>query len=157
MLKMSKKSIKVVSVAIAAFFVLGVVGISLSQTGKGYAAGAGTASNVGKVNYQALISQHPDVANAEETMKTEVEQAKKDFDAKTTNMNEQQKQEYYMQLQQRLNLKQQELIAPIHDKVSAAIKAVADAKGIAVVLDTGNVVYGGQDLTDEVLKKITGK
>lgn len=154
---MSKKSIKVVSIAIAAFFVLGVVGIAMSQTGKGYAAGAGTASNVGKVNYQALISQHPDVAKVQETMQTEVDTAKKDFDAKSAGMNDQQKQEYYMQLQQRLNLKQQELVAPVYDKINAAIKTVADAKGIAVVLDVSNVVYGGQDLTDEVLKKITGK
>ncbi|MCX7780157.1 MAG: OmpH family outer membrane protein [Negativicutes bacterium] len=153
----NKKQVKIVALAVAAFFVLGVVGLAVSQSGKGYAAGAGAASNVGKVNHQAIVAQHPDMAKAQETMKNEVEAAKKEFEAKAATMNDKEKQDYYMQLQQRLNLKQQELIAPIYDKVDAAIKAVADAKGLAVVLDASNVIYGGQDITDEVLKKVAGK
>ncbi|MPN32162.1 hypothetical protein SDC9_179638 [bioreactor metagenome] len=90
-------------------------------------------------------------------MQAEVEQAKKDFESKSATMNDKEKNDYYMQLQQRLSLKQQELIAPVFDKVDAAIKAVADAKGLSVVMDKSNVVYGGQDITDEVAKKISGK
>jgi Outer membrane protein len=153
----NKKTVKIIALAVVAMFVLGVAGIAVTQSGKGYAAAAGSSSNVGKVNYQMLMSQHPDVAAAEKTMQTEVEQAKKDFDEKSANMNDKEKQDYYMQVQQRLNLKQQELVGPINDKVTAAIKAVADSKGLAVVLDTSNVVYGGQDITDEVMKKLTGK
>ena len=97
------------------------------------------------------------MATAQAAMQAEVEQAKKDFDEKTATMNDKEKQDYYAQVQQRLTLKQQELITPIFDKVTAAIKAVADAKGLAVVLDKNNVVYGGQDITDDVMKKITGK
>ena len=152
-----KKNVKVIALTVVALFVLGVVGMAVTQTGKGYAASAGSSSNIGKVNYQMLMSQHPDLAAADKTMQAEVEQAKKDFDAKTANMNDKEKQDYYMQVQQRLNVKQQELIGPINDKVAAAIKSVADAKGLAVVLDVSNVVYGGQDITDEVMKKITGK
>ena len=118
---------------------------------------AAPASNVGVVNYQQLMTQHPDMAKVQEAMKAEAEQAQKDFDAKAVNMKENEKQEYFGQLQQRLNLKQQELLGALNDKVSAAIKVVADAKGLAVVLDKGAVVYGGQDITDDVLKKITGK
>lgn len=157
MLKLEKNQIRMISLAIAMFFVLGIVGLALSQNmNKTYAAGAST-SNIGVVNHQQLISQHPDLAGVQTAMQAEVEQAKKDFDAKTTGMNDQQKQDYYMQTQQRLNMKQQELMAPIFDKVEAAIKAIADAKGLTVVLDKGTVVYGGQDITDDVLKKITGK
>lgn len=151
----NKKYVKIVSLVVAALFVAGVVGMAVSATGTGYA--AGSASNVGKVNHQAIVAQHPDMAKAQETMKAEVEQAKKEFDAKSASMNDKEKQDYYMQLQQRLNLKQQELIAPIYDKVDAAIKAVADAKGLSVVMDASNVVYGGQDITEDVMKKITGK
>jgi len=155
MLKLEKKQVKMITLAIAVFFVLGIVGIAVSQTGKSYA--AGSSSNVGVVNHQMLVTQHPDMAKAQEAMQAEVEQAKKDFEAKSASMNDKEKQDYYMQLQQRLSLKEKELIAPVFDKVDAAIKAVADAKGLAVVIDKGNVVYGGQDITDEVMKKITGK
>ncbi|MDR3561806.1 MAG: OmpH family outer membrane protein [Negativicutes bacterium] len=156
MLKIEKKQVKIVSVVIAAFFLLGIVGIALSQSGKTYA--AAPASNVGVVNYQQLIAQHPDAAAAQETMKNEVAQTQKEFDAKAATLtSDKEKQDYFMQLQQRLNGKQQELLAAINDKVVAAIKAVAEAKGLAVVVDKGAVVYGGQDITDDVMKKITGK
>ncbi|HMM20912.1 MAG TPA: OmpH family outer membrane protein [Selenomonadales bacterium] len=155
MLKLEKKQVKFISVAIAAVFLLGIVGLAISQTNKSFA--AGPTSNVGVVNYQMIMSQHPDVAKAEETMRAEVQQAQKDFEAKAASMNDKEKQEYYAQLQKRLNLKQAELMGPINDKVTGAIKAVADAKGLAVVIDKGTVVYGGQDITDEVVKKITGK
>ena len=153
----NKKVAKIVAVSIAAVFFLGVFGLALSQTGTGHAASAGTASNIGKVNRALIFQQHPDMANAKETMKAEVEQAQKDFEAKSASMADKEKQEYYNQTGQRLNLKEQELLAPINDKVDAAIKAVADARGIAVVFDVSNVVYGAQDLTDDVMKKITGK
>lgn len=155
MLKIEKKQVKIVSVVIAAVFLLGIVGIALSTTGKTYAA---PTSNIGVVNYQLLVSQHPDAAAAQESMKTEVAQAQKDFDAKAATMtNDKEKQDYFMQLQQRLNAKNQELLGAINDKVTAAVKAVAEAKGLAVVVDKGAVIYGGQDITDEVTKKITGK
>jgi len=153
----NKKVAKMVAVAIAGVFLLGVFGLALSQTGTGHAASAGTASNIGKVNRSLLLQQHPDLAKAEETMKTEVDQAKTEFETKSANMADKEKQDYYNQTMQRLELKRQELFAPIQDKVDAAIKAVADAKGIAVVFDVSNVVYGAQDLTEDVSKKITGK
>lgn len=157
MLKLGKKQVKFVSLTVAVLFMLGVVGLALSQSGKTYAAGANSSSNIGVVNHQLLVSQHPDMAKAQEAMQAEVEQARKDFEAKAATMNDKEKQDYYAQIQQRLSLKQQELVNPVVDKVEAAIKAIADAKGLSVVMDKGNVVYGGQDITDEVGKKLTGK
>jgi outer membrane protein len=154
MIKFEKKQIKVISVAIVLAFVFSVVAIGVSQSGKGFASAAGSSSNVGVVNQQAIIAQHPDMAAAKDAMQKEVEQAKADFESKSANMNDQDKQAYYQQLQQRLASKEKELISPIMDKVEATIKSVADAKGLSVVLDKSNVVYGGQDITDEVTKKI---
>jgi outer membrane protein len=152
-----KKVAKVVAVAIVAVFLLGVFGVAISQSTVGHAAGAGTASNVGKVNYQRLINETPELATFKETMQNEVAQAQKDFEEKSKTMNDQAKQEYSNQLRERLSLKEQELKAPIFSKIDAAVKAVADTKGIAVVLDANNIVYGGQDITDDVVKKLSGK
>ena len=41
---------------------------------------------------------------------------------------------------------------PVLKKIEAAIKKVADKKGLAVVVDKNTVVYGGVDITDEVAK-----
>lgn len=154
MLKIEKKQVKIVSIVVAAFFLLGIVGIAVSQSGKTYAA---PTSNIGVVNYQMVMSQHPEMPKAQEAMKAEVDQAQKDFDAKAAGMSDAQKQEYFAQIQQRLNIKQQELLGAINDKVVAAVKAVAEAKGLTVVMEKNNVIYGGQDITEEVIKKVTGK
>ena len=151
----NKKNVKTVAIAIAAAFLLGVAGLAVTQTT--HVASAAAASNVGVVNYQILVQQHPDMAKVQSTMQAESEAAKKDFDAKAASLGDKEKQEYYMQLQQRLQLKNQELMVPIFNKVDAVIKEVADAKGLAVVVDKGAVIYGGADITDECQKKITGK
>lgn len=69
-------------------------------------------------------------------------------------MNDKDKQEYYQQTQQRLANKQKELLQPIFNKIDEAIKSVAEAKGLSVVLDKSSVVYGGQDITNDVIQKM---
>ena len=155
MFKNNKKNVKIVALAIAAAFLFGVAGLAVSQTTQ--VASAAPASNVGKVNYQLLVQQHPDLAKVQTTMQTESEAAKKEFDAKAASLGEKEKQEYFMQLQQRLQLKNQELMVPIFSKVDAIIKEVSDAKGLVVVVDAAAVIYGGADITDDCVKKITGK
>ena len=151
----NKKKVKIVALAIAAAFLFGVAGLALSQAPT--VASAAAASNVGKVNYQMLIQQHPDLAKVQTAMQAENETAKKEFDAKAASLGDKEKQEYYMQLQQRLQLKNQELMVPLFNKIDAVIKEVADAKGLAVVVDAGAVIYGGADITDDCVKKLTGK
>lgn len=155
MFKNNKKNVKIVALAIAAAFVFGIAGLAISQTN--HVASAAPASNVGKVNYQMLVQQHPDLAKVQTTMQAESEAAKKEFDAKAASLGEKEKQEYFMQLQQRLQLKNQELMVPIFNKVDAVIKEVSEAKGLVVVVDAAAVIYGGNDITDECAKKISGK
>ena len=151
----NKKNVKTVALAIAAAFLFGVAGLAVTQTT--HVASAAAASNVGVVNYQMVVQQHPDLAKVQTTMQAESEAAKKEFDAKAASLGDKEKQEYYMQLQQRLQLKNQELMVPLFSKVDAVIKEVADAKGLSVVVDKGAVIYGGQDITDDCVKKVTGK
>ncbi|QDR82080.1 OmpH family outer membrane protein [Sporomusa termitida] len=153
----NKKVARIVAVSIVAVFLLGVFGVAITQSTVGHAANAGTASNVGKVDYQRLVNSTPEFAKFRETMQNEVAQAQKDFDEKSKTMNEKEKQDYNNQLRERLALKEQELRTPVLNQIDAAVKAVADSKGLAVVLDMSNIVYGGQDITDDVVKKLGGK
>ena len=151
----NKKNVKTVALAIAAAFLFGVAGLAVTQTT--HVASAAPASNEGMDNYKMVVQQHPDLAKVQTAMQAESEAAKKEFDAKAASLGDKEKQEYYMQLQQRLQLKNQELMVPLFSKVDAVIKEVADAKGLSVVVDKGAVIYGGQDITDECVKKVTGK
>jgi len=146
-----KKQVNVMSLIVAIFLLLGVVGMSSK-------ASAAPTSNVGIVDFQFLMSQQPDMAIAQQTIKTQAEQAQKDFNEKTAAMtNDQDKQVYFNQLQQQLDEKRQALLTTIQDKVIAVIKTVADAKGLAIVLDKSDIIYGGRDITVEVGRKISGK
>ena len=155
----NKKMVRVVALGVTLLFLLGVAGIAFTQSGgsKMASAAGNPSSNIGVVNNNLVFQQHPDLAKVDQQMQGEVEQAKKDFEAKSATMSDKEKQDYYGQTQQRLQLKQQELIAPIRDQIDASIKAVAEAKGLTIVLDKGTVVYGGQDITDDVVKKVSGK
>ena len=152
----NKKSVKSVAIFIAAAFLLGVAGLAVSQTNHADAAAA-PLSNVGVVNYQMIVQQHPDLTKVQATMQTESDAAKKDFDAKAVSLGDKEKQEYFTQLQQRLQMKNQELMVPIFSRVDSIVKEVADARGLAVVVDKGAVIYGGTDITDECVKKLGGK
>ena len=153
MIKLEKKHIKIFSVLIALVFVGSVVALALSQSGTGIASAA--SSSVGVIDYRQVMSQHPDLQAANATMQQAVQDAQKDFETKSANMREQEKNDYYQQTQQRLQQKQQDLIEPIQKKIEDAVKGVAEVKGLSVVLDKSSVVYGGQDITQDVVKKIS--
>ena len=69
-------------------------------------------------------------------------------------MNDVEKRSYYTQTQERLQNKQKELMDPVLKKIEAAIKKVADKKGLSVVVEKSTVVFGGSDITDEVAKAL---
>ena len=149
------KNVKFVSLFVAAIFVLGCFALTLSQSGMTSSAAAATSeSAIGVVNYQAVIAQSPELAAMQEAMQAEVETAKKDFAANSANMNDAEKERYYKQLQERLANKQEELMEPVLQKAEAAIQKVADKKGLSVVVEKSTVVFGGVDITEEVVKNL---
>lgn len=155
MIKLEKKQVKIFSVVIALIFIGSVVAIALTQTGN--IASAASSSNVGVVEYDQIMVQHPDMKTLDEQLRASIESIKAEFDEKSAGMNEQEKQDYYMQCQERILQKREELLAPVVQSVDAAIKAVADKKGLSVVLAKAAVVYGGQDITKDVIAQINKK
>lgn len=153
MVKLQKKQVKIISVLIALVFVGSVVALALTQSGSGLASAA--SSNVGVVDYNQVMSSHPEVQKASTEMQTAVQDAQKDFEEKSANMNDNEKRDYYQQTQQRLQQKNQELMEPITKSVEDSVKSVAEAKGLSVVLEKGAVVYGGVDITQDVIKKVS--
>lgn len=144
---------KILTSVLIALFLLG--GAVMIQPAKISAAAA--ASSLGVVDYGLLLDQHPDTQKANEALKVEDEQAKKEFDAKAAGLGDKEKQELYLKLTQQVQQKQQALLKEITDKINIAVKEVAEAKGLTMVLPKNLVIFGGPDITDEVLKKITGK
>jgi outer membrane protein len=149
------KNVKMVSLFVAAIFILGCFALSVTQSGFGrVASAAASESAIGVVNYQMLVAQSPDLQNVRNAMKSEIDSAQKDFDEKSKSMNDSEKQRYYVQLQERIANKEKELMEPVLKKVEEQIKKVADKKGLSVVVDKSTVIFGGVDITDEVAKSL---
>lgn len=153
MVQLNKKHVKIISVLIAVVFIGSVVAIALTQSGSGIASAAGS-GNVGVVDYRQIMSSHPNLQSANEQMQKAVTDAQKEFEEKSKSMGDQEKSDYYNQTQERLQVKQQELLDPITKSVDDAVKKVADTKGLSVVLDKNTVVYGGQDITNDVISRL---
>ena len=149
------KNVKMVSLFVAAIFILGCFALSVTQSGFGrVASAAASESAIGVVNYQMLVAQSPDLQNVRNAMKSEIDSAQKDFDEKSKSMNDSEKQRYYVQLQERIANKEKELMEPVLKKVEEQIKKVAGKKGLSVVVDKSTVIFGGVDITDEVAKSL---
>ena len=156
MLKLEKKQVKMISIAIALIFIGSVVAIALTTTGTGIASAAGSV-NVGVVDREQILTQHPEGANVNAQMNAAIAEVQKDFEEKSDGMTDQEKQDYYRQCQQRLAQKQQELVEPIIKSVDDTIKKVADTKGLSVVIEKAVVVYGGTDITQDVISRLAKK
>lgn len=155
MIKLEKKQVKIVSLVIAILFIGSVVALALTQSG-GIASAAGT-SSVGVVDRDQILAQHPKNSEIESQMQAAITEIQKDFEEKAKGMNDQEKQDYYLQCQKRLQQKQLELTEPVLKSVDEEIKKAAEARGLSVVVDKAVVLYGGQDITQDVMKKIVGK
>ena len=155
MIKLEKKHIKIFSVVIAAVFVGSVVALALTQMG-GLTGGTASAasSSVGVVDFRQVMGQSSDLQDANTQMQLAVEEAKNEFESKSAGMSEEEKGNYYQQIQERLAQKQQSLIEPIQKKIEAEVKSVAETKGLQVVIDKSSVVYGGTDITQDVIRKM---
>jgi outer membrane protein len=140
-----------------ATMIVGVIGVTVAQSGKDFAAAAPAAPSTGVVDYSYLISTNPATVKADKALKQEQEKAQKEYKEKSVSLDAKGKQELEQKLTQRVEQKRAELIKPILEKVNATIKGVADSKGISIVVNKNAVFYGGVDLTKEVSGKIKGK
>ena len=153
MLKLESRQIKIISIVIALVFIGSVMALALTQSGSGIASAASN-GNVGVVDRDQVMAQHPNGQNVENQMRAAITEVQKDFEEKSAGMSDQEKQDYYRQCQLRLQQKQQELIEPLIKSIDEAVKKTADAKGLSVVVDKSVVVYGGTDITNDVVSRL---
>ncbi len=135
-----------------------------------------SAQKFGHINTQELFAMMPEVNKVRLTMDTinnqyenqlasmneEFQRKYQDYMAQEATMAEaikQIRQQELQEMQQRIQLfyqtaeqdiqkKQQELLAPLHEKMTKAIKAVGDREGYTYIFDSAAMVHIGADATD---------
>ena len=151
----NKKNMKITSFVVAAMFILGIGGLAYTQMAT--PAMASATSTVGIVDMTQLFNENsPQVVKATAEMQALRDEVNKEYSEKAPNLDEAGLMQLQTELQKRMSDKDTELRKGMQDEVESATKAVADAKGLTVVLDKAAVLYGGVDITEQVTKKLNG-
>ena len=150
------KNVKTISLIVAAIFVIGCFTLAMSAGGFGnsVASAASSESAIGVVDYQVLVSQSPQLEQVRSDMQKAIAETRREFDNNSKNMNDDEKERYYKQMQERLATKEKDLMDPLLNGINDTIKKIAEKKGLKVVVDKSTVIYGGTDITDEVAKAL---
>ena len=135
-----------------------------------------SAQKFGHINTQELFAQMPEVAqiklkmdtiqsqyeNQLASMNEEFQKKVQDYQAQEANMADaikQIRQQELQEMQQRIQLfyqtaeqdiqkKQQDLLAPVHEKLAKAIKAVGERENYTYIFDSAAMVHIGADAID---------
>lgn len=137
---------KKISAVLLALFVLTLsVGVGV----------ASAADKVGYINDVQVLSQSEKYKKAQESLQklgvSKTNAAKAAFDKEK---DEKKKAQIVQNVQLELREAENKMITPIYSEINAIIAKVAKAKGVTVVLNNRFVLYGGIDITEDVIKEL---
>lgn len=124
-----------------------------------YIAGAAFAQDVmGCVDPQKVMFQHPKFEQIQKQVRDV--QNKKQQEAKTAiekETDDKKKAQIFQTKRTEAANDERKLMEPLFKDINLAIRTVANAKKITVVVDKGAVFYGGTDITDSVIAELKKK
>ena len=112
------------------------------------------AGRIAVVDVQEVFEAHPEKESAEEQLNKEAQSMQSDLEDEAKDLTGEKKQQLVQDYQSQLSQKEQELIKGILKKIQEAIKEVAAEKDVKIVMEKKNVIYGGYDLTQDVIDYI---
>ncbi|MDU5098623.1 MAG: OmpH family outer membrane protein [Veillonella sp.] len=150
----NKANVKIFSIVIAAIFIVGIGALAYTQMASP-SSNSGT-STIGVIDTSRMLSQdNPIYISVAQEYMSYQSQLQQETQAKIdAAQDDATKQKIAEEARQNLAKKDQEIAKSVQDKAMEAAKAVGDAKGLSVVMTKDTVLYGGVDITDQVLKKL---
>ena len=121
------------------------------------AAESDMAGRIAYVDLWMIFNYHPEKAKAEIELKQLAGSMQAELEEKATGLPKNEQQELMEQYQSRLTQRERELVQNIIEIIRKEIAEFAQEKELKMVLDKNNVIYGGIDLTEEVINYIEGK
>lgn len=149
-----KKNIKIFSAVVALIFVLSVAAMAVMQTGN--PVNAAPSSNIGVVDTSKVFAPDNEaIVNAQKELQTASQDMQKQFEEQSANMSDEEKAQLFEKMQGEMSERQEKIQKGLKDKLEEAVGSVASTKGLSLVVDKSVVLYGGQDITDQVAKQLT--
>ena len=150
-----KKNVKIFSAAVALVFVFSVAAMAVMQTGN--PASAAPSSHIGVVDTSKVFAPDNEaIVNAQKELQTASQDMQKQFEEQSANMSDEEKAQLFQKMQGDMADKQEQIQKGLKDKLEEAVGSVASTKGLSLVVDKNVVLYGGQDITEQVAKQLSG-
>jgi outer membrane protein len=148
-----KWNAKTIGIVAAAIVVVAVLGFVVARSGPAL----GQSLTIGYVDMVRALDAHPRKSSAEGALKDYAQSQIGDVQQRVKGMSQAQQEDARRQVNQQLLKKRQELLGGLEKDIRAAVEKVAKEQGVSIVLNREVVLFGGVDLTDQVIKAIGGK
>jgi outer membrane protein len=150
---MMRWNVRTVGIAVAAIIALAAAGYLGTRAGPAL----GQSVTIGYVDMARALDAHPGKASAESALREYAQAQMADAAQRAKGMAAAQRPDLQRQTEQQIFKKRVELLSGLEKDIRAAIQKVAAQQGVGIVLSRDVVLYGGVDLTDQVIKVISGK
>ena len=137
-----------------------VVACALLYKVVGSAQSAKSAVPVGAIDMPKALFSHPKSKGAKEALQKFFEERQKDVDSKfgaNKNLTEEEKkqaQTLMSKYEQEIAQKDKELTEQLLADIQVSMKKIATQKNLTVILDKTVVLYGGTDVTEDIIKDL---
>lgn len=128
--------------------------VSLLGVSNGSVCEAADNGTVGFVALDAVFENYPGIADAQKAIRDEQQKLQQEFDAKAAELSEADRANLQRELNIKLAQKQLEVMQPIQKKIADAVAKVAKEKEIKQVVKAEVMLFGGVDLTKDVIAAI---
>ena len=138
-----------------------IVGVLLLAVAAGIlftSAAMAAEERVGGIDPQRVLFQHPKYEQTLQQIKkiadTKQNEAKVAIDKETDNNK---KAQIFQDMRRDIAEEEQKLMQPLFRDIDLAVRTVANAKKVTVVVDKTALFYGGIDITDDVVQELKKK
>ncbi len=144
-------------IAVGAAIVVVIIVVAVVLTRGGVAPAFGQSLTIGFVDMQRSLDAHPRRAPSERALQEFFTAKQREFAQRSKGLTAAQRQQLDRELQQQILQKRQELLGGLDKEIRTAVEDVARAQRVSIVLERSVVLFGGVDLTDQVIQKVSGK
>lgn len=109
---------------------------------------------VGFVNVQYVLQNYPGIKEILQQISDEKTRLQSQYSAQAQNMSDADKNALNANVSKEYNTFETNTMAPVQKKIQKAIAKAAKSNGIQSVVNSNSMLFGGKDLTEEVVKAL---
>lgn len=113
-----------------------------------------TTTTVAYINTQVILSSYPGIENIAKEISDKQIALQNSFDEQAKTLDEQARQDLQVKLNKELAEFENSKMEPVQKAIGKAIEKVAKANKVDSIVNSNMMVFGGKDLTDEVVKSL---